>query len=157
MRHFDGGEGNDILDAGAGNDAVLGGGGDDKLTGGDGAGNDELRGGLGNDILRGDDGADKFFFDTQYGAGNVDTIRGFEVGVDKIVLSKAIFGEIGPSLAKSEFVVGKQAGDQNDRIIYSKKTGKLFFDADGTGGDAKVLIANLDKNLDLHVTDFLLA
>ena len=85
---------------------------------------------------------------------NVDTILDFEVGVDKIALLPSIFGAIGTSLSKGEFFLGNKAHDKNDHIIYNEKNGKLFYDDDGKGGDAKVQIATLDKHLDLTHHDF---
>ena len=139
-----GGDGNDTLTGGDGNDALYGGSGDDQI-----------HGQLGNDILVGGQGADTFFFDTALdGANNVDTILDFEVGVDKIALLPSIFGAIGTSLSKGEFFLGNKAHDKNDHIIYNEKNGKLFYDDDGKGGDAKVQIATLDKHLDLTHHDF---
>ena len=80
----------------------------------------------------------------------------FEIGVDKIALSQAIFAAIGPTLSKGEFYIGKNAHDHNDHLIYNAKNGKLFYDDDGKGGDHKVLFAVLDKHLDLHASDFMM-
>ena len=65
-------DGDDTLDGGAGDDTLYGYGGDDTL-----------RGGVGNDVLEGGKGADIFEFAP--GDGH-DTIKDFEVGVDKIRL-----------------------------------------------------------------------
>lgn len=165
-----GGFGNDFLDGGPGDDRAFGGEGDDTIVSGEGNdllrggdGNDVLRGEDGNDVLRGEDGSDTFVFDVALGATNVDTILGFEHKVDKIELSQAIFSDldanthdIGVTLDKAEFFVGSKAHDKSDRIIYNAKNGKLFFDHDGTGGDAKVLFAALDDHLHLKVGDFLM-
>ena len=155
------GTGNDTMDGGDGNDTMNGGDGNDTMSGGD--GNDLIHGGLGNDTLSGDDGTDTFFFDTALGATNVDTILDFEHKVDDIALSQAIFSDadpgtndIGATLDKAEFFVGSKAHDKSDRIIYNAKNGKLFFDHDGKGGDAKVLFAILDDHLHLKVHDFLM-
>ena len=78
----------------------------------------------------------------------------FEVGVDKIALLPSIFGAIGTSLSKGEFFLGNKAHDKNDHIIYNEKNGKLFYDDDGKGGDAKVQIATLDKHLELTHHDY---
>ena len=44
------------------------------------------------------------------------------------------------------FRVGTKAKDGNDHVIYNSKTGALYFDDDGKGGDAKVKIAVLDHH-----------
>ena len=137
---------------------LYGGDGNDYIDGGN--GNDDIYGGLGNDILHGDDGADTFFFDTALGPTNVDLIKDFEVGLDKMALSLTIFtgitGTAGSPLSNGQFFLGKSAHDHNDHIMYNEKNGKLFYDDDGQGGDSKVLIARLDKHLDLHASDFVL-
>ena len=159
---LNGGDGNDSVFGGTDVDAVGGGNGDDLIDGGDGddslagdAGTDALHGGLGNDALNGGAGSDTFFFDTALSAtSNVDSVEDFEAGIDNIALSEAVFSAIGPSLTKGEFHIGKNAHDGNDHIIYSAKSGRLSYDADGKGGDGKVLFATLDKQLDLHADDF---
>jgi Ca2+-binding RTX toxin-like protein len=163
-----GGLGNDSMQGGPGNDTMYGGEGNDTLFGGDdndfivgGSGDDQIHGQLGNDVLVGAKGADTFFFDTAPDkVTNVDTILDFEVGIDKIALSLAIFtgitGTAGTALSNGQFHLGKSAHDHNDHIMYNGKNGKLFYDDDGNHSDHKVLIAHLDKHLDLHASDFIL-
>jgi hypothetical protein len=86
---------------------------------------------------------------------NIKHIRDFDIGTDKFGLSPALFPEIGGNLSNGEFLVGKQAHDRNDHLIYNADNGRLFYDVDGKGGDAKELIAVLHKHLDLHASDFL--
>lgn len=76
-----GGAGHDILEGGRGSDLVRGESGADTLRGGEGA--DTLAGGRGPDLLIGGAGADSFVFRRDDGA---DTIRGFEPGVDRLLL-----------------------------------------------------------------------
>jgi Ca2+-binding RTX toxin-like protein len=52
------------------------------------------------------------------------------------------------------FVKGKAAQDREDRIIYDKDTGALYYDRDGTGSAAQVKIATLNKNLKIDFGDF---
>jgi serralysin len=73
--------GDDILEGGLGNDKLYGDAGNDKLHGGD--GDDVMHGGPGSDSLAGGAGADYFNFE-QLGAGEVDTLLDFQVGVDKL-------------------------------------------------------------------------
>jgi Ca2+-binding RTX toxin-like protein len=46
------------------------------------------------------------------------------------------------------------ARDASDRVIYETDTGKLFYDADGKGGAAKVHFATLNAGLNLTSADF---
>ncbi|MCA3414239.1 MAG: calcium-binding protein, partial [Roseomonas sp.] len=138
--------------AGAGNDSLLGdglanllsgGGGNDSLTGG--IGNDTLNGGAGNDILIGETGRDQFIFETALSSTNVDTIQGYSVADDTILLDNSIFdnvGEVG-TLAASALTIGTAATTTEHRIIYNSTTGALLYDADGSGGVAAVQFATL--------------
>jgi Ca2+-binding RTX toxin-like protein len=45
--------------------------------------------------------------------------------------------------------------DSNDRLIYDQTTGKLYYDADGSGLGAAVQIATLSNLAALHHDDFL--
>ncbi|MBF9234013.1 M10 family metallopeptidase C-terminal domain-containing protein [Microvirga alba] len=151
------GSGNDIARAGDGDDKIFGVAGNDVLYGQ--AGNDELHGGLGNDILSGGPGRDSFVFDTKLNAStNVDTITDFKPGEDRIVLDKLIFARFAKAgaLPSSAFYAGKAAHDSNDRIVYDKTAGALYYDVDGTGSQAKILFAQVKKGLALTHHDFLI-
>lgn len=135
-----------------GNDHIIGGGGDDLIFGG-----------TGKDTLTGDAGRDAFVFDTKPNkTSNIDRITDFNVADDSIYLENAIFKALGksgsaskPALLKSSyFYAGTKAHDANDHIIYNKKTGALYYDADGTGSQAQVQIATLSKDLKLTYKDF---
>jgi Ca2+-binding RTX toxin-like protein len=166
-----GGDGNDFLDGGAGDDFIDGGNGNDDAHGGSGAdeikgfagndslegggGNDSLFGGLGNDLMSGGAGADKFVFDSALGSTNIDQVRDFtRSDGDSIVLSATIFAEIGPSLDKKEFVLGKKAKNGNDYIIANQKKGTVAYDEDGKGGEKAVVFATVEKGLKLTFADF---
>lgn len=166
-----GGDGNDYLDGGAGDDIIDGGNGNDEAHGGSGAdevkglagndtlhgdgGTDTLHGGTGVDAMFGGGGADKFVFDTALGVGNIDMIGDLSRSQgDKIVLSAAVFAEIGPSLEKKEFALGNKAKDKNDYIIANQKKGTIAYDEDGKGGAKAVVFATVEKGLKLAHTDF---
>lgn len=116
----------------------------------------DARGGI--DILTGRGGQDQFRFTTPLGPGNVDTITDFNPLQDSIALSRAVFGAAGPAgaLNPDAFVVGQQASEADDRIIYDSSTGNLFYDADGTGAGAAMLFAKLPNLPELTSTDFLI-
>ncbi|NIX76034.1 calcium-binding protein [Microvirga terricola] len=128
-----------------------------------GAGNDRIDGGLHSDTLDGGAGRDIFVFSTKIDKKktNVDKIVKFNVKDDSIHLENAIFKALGKGSVKKPvklkadmFTIGKAATDENDRIIYDKKTGALYYDADGSGSGAALMFAQLDKNLKLTAADF---
>lgn len=163
-----GGSGNDMLYGESGmdrlygdtsNDKLYGNAGNDTLYGG--SGNDTLYGGSGNDGLSGGAGRDTFVFDVRpHKTLNVDRIYDFNVTYDSIFLENSVFKVGKGTLAKPQkissdmFTVGKHAADAQDRIIYDKSTGALYYDADGTGGSVQVRFAVLQKNLKLTYHDF---
>jgi len=158
-----GGAGKDVLKGESGNDNIRGGIDNDTLFGDAGndilygeAGNDTLYGGTGLDTLYGGAGSDRFVFDTTLGKSNIDVIKDFDVRYDTILLDDDVFRKVGAvgNLAASAFVIGTQALDANDRIIYNKSTGALYYDADGSGSGAAVQFATLGKNLALTASDF---
>jgi hypothetical protein len=135
--------------------------GSNVLTGG--AGQDRLSGGLGKDTLTGGGGQDVFVFDTKPNTRtNLDRITDFNVRDDALWLDNAIFKALGKSgsvtkpatLKSSFFYAGTTAHDGSDRVIYNKKTGALYYDADGTGAAKQVQIATLAKKLALSYKDF---
>ena len=131
-------------------------------------GNNQLDGAMGADNLLGAGGADTFVFAYAPGAAsgfdhpnshaNIDTILDFTTGVDKIELSQSAFSALGlGQLDASAFVTGTAAQDADDRIIYDAATGKIYYDADGSGSGAAVLFAVLDNKAPLAATDFVIA
>lgn len=136
-----------ILKGGLGNDVLNGNGGNDRLFGG--AGKDTLNGGAGKDLL---------VFDTALNRlTNVDSIVGFSHADDTIVLENAIFRKLpaGP-LRPGAFWVGSIAHDADDRILYNRATGGLFYDDDGWGAHAPIQFATLtNRPPNLAANDFL--
>jgi Ca2+-binding RTX toxin-like protein len=111
----------------------------------------------GADLLLGFGGADTFAFTSALGGGNVDLIADFQTGSDKVALDDAVFTAIGGlgALNANAFVTGAAAADASDRIIYNNLTGQLFYDSDGTGGNAAVQFATITPGLTLSATDFM--
>ncbi len=136
---------------------ITGGIGKDALTGG--LGNDTLTGGLGNDVLDGGSGNDIFVFDTAPGVTNIDTIKGFLSGTDKIQLDTAIFSALtSGTLVAAEFASGAGAAavasNADQHIVYDTATGNLFYDADGNGAEAAIKFATLTGRPALQASDF---
>ncbi|HKR24991.1 MAG TPA: calcium-binding protein, partial [Allosphingosinicella sp.] len=108
------------------------------------------------DVMTGFGGADGFAFTSTLGGGNVDRIADFVAADDTIRLDDAVFAGLAPGvLAANAFVIGTQAADSDDRIIYNQATGALLFDADGNAGGAAVHFATLDGVPFLAASDFL--
>jgi hypothetical protein len=158
FRGFD--KSNDIIDARGGNDNISGLGGNDLLFGA--AGNDKLHGNQGYDILIGDmgddtliggkgadqltggEGRDSFRYDHWQQGG--DTLTDFAAADDYILLRANGFGgslAAGYAISSDQFTLGVSAVDGRDRIIYNNTSGELFFDIDGNGYQAQVLLATL--------------
>ncbi len=135
-----------------GPDTLRGEGGNDRLVGG--KGGDKLAGGLGKDKLIGNGGKDAFVFDTALGGGNVDKIKGFKSGKDKIWLDEDVSAAIGGKLGKGEFEIGKRADDPNDFVIFNQDKGKVVYDANGDAAGGKVLFGKVGKGTSLSHKDF---
>ncbi len=148
-----------VLTGSSVNDTLSGLAGADKLAGG--AGDDTLIGGAGKDTLTGGDGADHFVFNTApEAAANRDTIVDFSHAQgDVITLSAAVFAGIATTGALSDDAFYAAAGattahDATDRIIYNTSTGLLYYDADGSGGTAAVVVALVSGHPALVAADF---
>lgn len=139
-----------------GNNALAGVAGNDLICGY--AGDDWLNGGLGNDTIYGGAGLDTFMFNTALGATNVDTIAGFATADDTIRLENTgIFTALVDGvLDVIAFVLGTEALDADDRIIFDTTSGALSYDADGFGGAAAIRFATLTSTVgSLTAADFL--
>jgi Ca2+-binding RTX toxin-like protein len=148
-----------------GNDVIYGRGGDDVIAGG-----------TGNDTLVGGSESDSFVFNTTLGSRNIDRITDFSrYQDDKIVLDNNVFvglrlapvdsSEVNNdlryftslvgSMESKHFRSGKAALDADDRVLYDKVTGALYFDQDGSGAAAAVKFAQLNAGTSLGYSDFL--
>jgi Ca2+-binding RTX toxin-like protein len=129
----------------------------DVLTGS--SGTTHFHGGLGSDTLKGGSGIDYFHFDTAIGQGDVDIILSFNAAQDKVVLDHKIFDQIGSvgSLDPSMFAVGTKAANATTHILYDKATGDLFYDADGNGAQAPILLAHISSSAALTASNFLVS
>lgn len=114
----------------------------DKLIGT--SGNDTLNGGAGVDKMTGNAGADSFVFDN-IAVGGADKITDFKLtDGDVFVFDVDVFTSLAGGLAAENVVISAKpkAVDENDYLLFSTK-GKLYYDADGSGSGAAVLIAGV--------------
>ena len=148
--------GNDVLKGDDGINGLYGDTGNDMLYGY--GGYDALAGGAGNDRLYGGRGNDTFLFTDKLNAKtNVDRIMDFKSSENDIIsLSRSIFKKAGSfgGLKEKAFYAGKKAHDADDRIIYDKKTGSLYYDADGNGKIAQIKFAIINNKTTLTHDDF---
>ncbi len=142
---------NDSLTGNGGANWLYGDEGADTLIGGGGA--DTLVGGAGSDRLTGGAGADHFRFNRWDDSDPWgDRITDFTTGVDKLVFDTADFAGMGTTL---RFVNGTQAGGSGASWFYfDTVTDRLFWDRDGIGGTAAVLVATLAGVNTLAAADF---
>ncbi|MBB3020518.1 Tol biopolymer transport system component [Microvirga lupini] len=155
-----GSHGSDRLNGDLWGNRIIGRNGSDRIDGS--SGNDILWGGTGNDSLKGGDGRDSFVFDTRPNkSSNVDRVYDFKSRDDSIWLDNKYFTKLGsgsaskPKKVKADmFVEGNKALDAEDRIVYDRKTGALYYDQDGTGSKAQVKIATITTKTKLYHHDF---
>jgi len=131
---------------------IFGGDGGDDLNGR--GGDDKLFGGLGADKLTGGTGKDTFVFDDYSSAG--DFVTDFKRGEDKIAIDLSEFG-----LASNYKLLLVQGADPvatttGATFFYETDTNRLWYDADGNGGDEEMhLVATFDKVASISTSDFL--
>ncbi len=83
----------------------------------------------------------------------------YSVADDSVQLSKATFAALGAvgALLNAEFysAVGAAAGaDATDRIVYDSASGRLYYDADGSGAIGAVLIGTFIGSPTLTHSEF---
>lgn len=134
--------------------------GDDTLGGGDGA--DNLRGGTGLDVLTGGLGNDTFRFLTfaEFGDQITDFSSNAPGNNDRFMLTAADLGGglVAGTLAATRFHsrADNLAQDTDDRFIFRTSDRTLWFDADGTGAGAAVMVADLQPGATMTALDILL-
>lgn len=136
-----------------GNNVMVGNAAINLLSGGD--GNDVLVGGASKDSLTGGAGNDAFVFNLKPLAANLNTISDFTAG-DLIRLDQTAYTGLTAtgSLSASAFTTGTKATTADHRVIYDSATGKLFYDADGSGKTAAIQIALLSNKASLSASNF---
>ena len=143
------------FEAGGGNDRITGSVVANRLQGGE--GNDTIDGGAGNDTLLGGNdfngsaGDDTFLFTVAPGTTNADVVLAFGSTEDNIVLDGNAHANSGASgnfvAGDVRFRAGTSAQDADDRVIFDAATGRLWYDADGSGAGAQQLIATVQGSV----------
>ena len=151
-----GSTGGDVIRGNSAANQLLGQAGADAIDGA--AGADLIRGGLGVDTLTGGTGNDSFRFQTLGEAGDIITDFSNVGGNDdkfQIVASAFGGGLVAGALAASQFQsrADNVAQDANDRFIFRTTDRTLWFDADGTGAGAAVLVADLQAGAVVTAAD----
>ena len=111
--------------------------------------------------MTGGSGADEFRFEYLKSPLNpgpeasVDHITDFVHGQDRLAFWSLTIPDLGPIGAVSAqiFVAGPAALAADDRLIYDKPAGALYYDADGTGATAAILIAQFGAGTVVDLTD----
>ena len=104
-------------------------------------------------------GEDIITFEALPADGSFQEISGFAPGSDKFVFDSSAFTALqdqqGGMLDETHFEIAARADDIDDYVMYKWKTGELFYDADGRGGSDQIKIAQLDAQMALDHSDFL--
>ena len=151
--------GNDVIRGNGAANALFGWGGNDSLDGA--SGNDVLRGGTGVDTLTGGIGNDTFRFSALIECGDVITDFGNILSSDdRFQITAAAFGGglVAGALAANQFVTRADnlAQDSDDRFIFNTTDRTLWFDADGSGAGAAIMVADLQAGAIVTAADILL-
>ena len=152
IQRIDGNELNDNFQGNGLANELIGDLGNDTLNGK--GGNDFLQGDAGQDILTGGGGADEFHYEKREGHDPWgDTITDFTSGSDHISFYVPDFAGQGMD-ATLRFANATHAAGPGSSFYFNSANHGLFWDADGTGAGAAVLVATLNNVNALQASDF---
>ncbi|HRX36051.1 MAG TPA: calcium-binding protein [Aestuariivirga sp.] len=142
----------DVLRGDGGANTIFGLDGDDTINGR--AGKDRLVGGLGADTLTGENGSDWFsYYATNEGG---DTVTDFASGTDVFRFKGAAFASLTAAAYSTANFISRAdnvAQDANDFFVFRTTDKSLWFDADGNGAGAAVMIADLQNTATMVFSD----
>jgi Ca2+-binding RTX toxin-like protein len=159
---IEGGDFNDVLTADNDVNGIVGWDGDDVLDAMDGD-DPYIMGWAGKDTLKGGAGADQFqYWSADHGG---DIIVDFGDGADQLVMQKNGFGGglSGQGATPDTNFFVSSANDSkatqggHGQFIFNQATDQLFWDVDGIGSQAAVLIATFQNGHNLIATDIQLS
>lgn len=152
-----GGSQADFIEGGEGNDLLKGDGGNDVIYGGE--GRDTLLGGADADELEGEGGADEFRYTavSESTLARMDTIYGFEIGVDVIDLSRidAITGA-GATGNQAFTFIGADAFTAAGQLRVYEDGGNTVIEANNTGIANAEMVIYVAGMTGLTADDFIL-
>jgi predicted outer membrane repeat protein len=109
-----------------------------------------------NDTLTGTANNDRFIFNDLDG-GTVEIADFDPVNDELVILASSFGGGLEPgALPSDRFVKGTSASDANDRFIYARSQGSLYFDSDGSGALPPVLMAIFNDRASLTNADIVI-
>jgi Ca2+-binding RTX toxin-like protein len=156
IERFRGSNFNDLFAGDTGANILFGMNGNDSLAARE--GNDRIFGGNGTDTTWGGTGMDRFELTALSEIG--DLIQDFVAADDTVVITGAAFGgglvagTLGASLFQSR--ADNVAQDANDRFIFRTTDKSLWFDADGNGAIAAVLVVDMQQGATMTNADILI-
>lgn len=138
-------------------DTFIGNGGNDTFTGGAGA-DKFVFGAVVTQTITGDATTIQHYEEVETDLTGVDTITDFKRGEDKIVLEAEMFRgfEEDEGVLAANLVIGTQAKEANNYLIFNPTTKMLSYDADGNGKEDAVEIVVLTGVTTLSASDFLI-
>jgi Ca2+-binding RTX toxin-like protein len=117
-------------------------------------GDNAITGALGQDVLTGGAGADTFVYASAAEGG--DAITDFVSGVDRFSISAVGFGGGLVGGGAAALVAGSDPTSLTASFLYDTDDGALYWDSDGDGGDAAVLVATLSGAPALTASDLII-
>ncbi len=148
----EGGAGRDFLEGGNGVDVLIGGAGNDTLHGGDDVAGDRMSGGTGADTFIYYSSAESLDF-----AGLIDTIAGFQHGVDIIDLSILDAQPFDPAINEAFVFVGSGPLTQGGQLrVNHRADGNTYVEMSSLFGPEAFTVIRLAGNIVLDAGDFFL-
>lgn len=152
-------QGGDVLRGNGSANTLFGFGTDDQIAGA--GGDDVIRGGTGTDTLSGGNGNDIFRFAALNEVGDQITDFTNASGTnDRLDISASALGGglVAGALAASAFIsrADNVAQDADDRFIFRTTDNTVWFDDDGNGTHAAVLVADLQAGATFTAADIVL-
>lgn len=118
-------------------------------------GNDTISGTSGQDAIYGNGGSNVFILNGPLN-GVPDYFMDFNPATDKFAFINTVFTSLWAMdpIGADTFQLGTTSSDHNNHVLYDSATGQIWYDPDGNGTAAKVLIAKVQPGTTLAYTNF---